>query len=143
MPTHQGRAEGDQALPVAIDLAPRSVVWRGMTCQTRLMPVSVVLVDGQGHPQADLPDPAGGTFDAAGNLDRLLTSDPALPVWSTVDEYGTTEISGADLDRLRHDLDWLALSARPGPERNGLARLGVMIERCKEDSALRLRFDGD
>lgn len=57
--------------------------------------VAAVLVDDAGRERGGLPDPAGGTFDAAGDFDRLL-GDPRtghLQMWTSIDVYGQTELS--------------------------------------------------
>ena len=41
-----------------------------------------------------MPDPNGGTFDAAGDFDRLLEFHEELPAWSSIDPYGDTVMDG-------------------------------------------------
>jgi hypothetical protein len=107
------------------------------------MPIDVRLLDEQGHQQRGLPDPAGGTFDAAGGFDRLLELGEALPVWSSVDRYDETRVTGSDVTALLDELDYLDSAADDGPERRGLARLRVMAARCRDDDRLALLFVGD
>ena len=107
------------------------------------MGMDVRLLDDQGHPQLGLPDPAGGTFDAAGDFDRLLELRDELRVWSGVDPYAETRVTGSDATALLGELDHLDNAAHGGPERRGLARLRVMAERCRDDDRLALLFVGD
>ena len=107
------------------------------------VPIDVRLLDEQGHQQRGLPDPAGGTFDAAGDLDRLLELGEDLPVWSRVNPYDETKVTGPDATALLGELDHLERAAQNGPERRGLARLRVMTERCRDDDRLALLFVGD
>jgi hypothetical protein len=107
------------------------------------VPIDVRLLDQQGRQQRGLPDPAGGTFDAAGDFDRLLEIGEAMPVWSRVDPYDEIRVTGPDATALLSELDYLDTTAHDGPERRGLARLRVMAERCRDDDRLALLFVGD
>ena len=107
------------------------------------MPLDVRLLDEQGRQQRDLPDPAGGTFDAAGDFDRLIDVGSDLPVWSGIDTENDTRVGGREATMLLAELDYLEAEANDGPERRGLARLRVMAERCRDDTRLALVFVGD
>jgi hypothetical protein len=107
------------------------------------VPLDVTLLDERGEHLRGLPDPTGRTFDAAGDFDRLLDLGKALPVWSSVDRYGETRVSGQLVTVLASELDHLEVVANAGPERRGLARLRVMVERCRHDGRLVLLFMGD
>jgi hypothetical protein len=101
----------------------------------------VTLTDEKGVPLR-LPDPAGGTFDAAGDFDRLL-GRPGLTVWSSVEPYGDSVLGAAQMPALLEDIQRLAVEARSELERRGLDRLRVMAETCRSGSELRLHFGGD
>jgi hypothetical protein len=90
-----------------------------------------------------VPDPSGGTFDAAGDFDRFLTPDSPLPVLSSIDPFAVTQLTSADMPGLLHDLDAAESEAKGGPEGRGLARLRVLAERCSGDDRLLLVFVGD
>ena len=45
-----------------------------------------------------LPDPSGGTFDAAGDFDRLIPrEDPAFPMLGRVDPHGDLRLDASDM----------------------------------------------
>lgn len=90
-----------------------------------------------------LPDPAGGTFDAAGDFDSLVGADDDLPVWSSVDPYDDVTLTTPECGQLLGELSALSTRARPGTERRGLDRLRVLAERCSQDESLVLVFVGD
>jgi hypothetical protein len=52
------------------------------------MGVIAVVCDAEGRQMRGFTDPAGGTFDAAGDFDRLLERVPSAATWSSVDRYG-------------------------------------------------------
>ena len=90
-----------------------------------------------------LPDPGGGSFDAAGDFDRLLPADnPAFALLSSVDPHGDTCLGAAQMQPLIAEIDLLLRQARPGPERRGLMRLRTMAHRCAQDHGV-LVFIGD
>jgi hypothetical protein len=82
--------------------------------------VTVILVDGH---VVTLPDPSGGTFNAAGDFDRLLPFAAALPMLSRIDEYGDVEFSASELASVCDEASSLLTLARDGPERRGVMRL--------------------
>ncbi|MBC7373454.1 MAG: hypothetical protein H7323_05635 [Frankiales bacterium] len=92
-----------------------------------------------------MPDPAGGTFDAAGDFDRLLVDSPVvrLPVWSSIDPHGVVDLSADGAERLLVELATVILTAEPGAEQNGLRRLSALCQECARHPALTLRFIGD
>ena len=57
------------------------------------MGVDAVLLAGDYRRVRDLPDPAGGTFDAAGDFDRLLGQVPDATMWSSIDPIGDTTLT--------------------------------------------------
>lgn len=64
--------------------------------------IYVELRDLKGRPRTGLPDPSGGTFDAAGDFDRFIDQPPfglvpdGLPILESVDPFGDTSGSWAD-----------------------------------------------
>jgi hypothetical protein len=103
----------------------------------------VYLEDGNGEVVRTLPDPAGGSFDAAGDFDRLINWPPErLSVWPKIDPDAAITLGPPDIGELITDIDRLARHAKPGPEARGLARLRVMAETAR-DRQMVLRFLGD
>jgi hypothetical protein len=90
----------------------------------------------------DLPDPSGGTFDAAGDFDRLL-GDDAYPALAQIDPYAEETWDRNAMPGLLIDLTRALEDARPGPERRGLLRLRVVAELCRDDADLMFAFVGD
>jgi hypothetical protein len=88
-------------------------------------------------------DPSGGTFDAAGDFDRLLDRVPGAVTWSSIDPYGTTTFSRSQAMALLQELPTISEHAREGPEQRGLARLAVLAALCDSDEVMSLRFLGD
>lgn len=88
-------------------------------------------------------DPAGGTFDAAGDFDRLLERVPSAATWSSVDRYGNTSFARSDAAALLRELPAVVEQAYDGPERRGLTRLAVLAALCESNPNLTLRFIGD
>ncbi len=109
------------------------------------MGVDAVLLEADGTQVRGLPDPAGGTFDAAGDFDRLLVAEPmdGLPVWSCIDPNGDVELSPEAAKRLVAEVATLLAAARRGPEQNGLRRLSALAQECARRPTLVLRFRGD
>ncbi len=109
------------------------------------MGVEVYLRDERGRELQGLADPAGGTFDAAGNFDRLVprADDETYPCWRAVDRDETTVFFSQEMPAFLLELARIRMSARSDLERRGLDRLRVMAERCLSDSALALWFCGD
>jgi hypothetical protein len=109
------------------------------------MGVVATLIHPDGRPVTRLDDPAGGTFDAAGNFDRLLGQpDAHLAVLGRVDIYGVTTLEEADMDGLIDDIDRLIASGTLEPvESRGLQRLRLMAEACGRGGNLQVVFTGD
>jgi hypothetical protein len=106
------------------------------------VPIRVELQTERGEVIRDLSDPSGGTFDAAGDFDRLLSGSDGL--LRGVDPYGDTIFNGiqaadliAQVERLTSSNDVTAV------ERRGLDRLRVMSERCRDSVHLYVWFIGD
>lgn len=107
--------------------------WMGIQVELRLA----------GRRVQALPDPAGGSFDAAGDFNRLVPSgDAALALLSEVDRHGETCLGPGQMEPLIAEIDLLLEQARPGSEYRGLTRLRVMALRCARDRG-ELIFIGD
>jgi len=108
----------------------RSRRWAGNRRYPRAVPIDVVLRDEGAKEIRGLADPAGGTFDAAGDFDRLLYVNPALRVWSTFDPDDDVTLRAAECSELLTELPHLLALAKPGTETRGLERLRVLAEHC-------------
>ena len=89
-----------------------------------------------------IPDPSGGTFDAAGDFDQLLDDD-SYPTIRQVDPFGVSTLGSAALPSLLADITAALQKARPGVETRGLLRLRRLAELCLGDRELRLVVVGD
>lgn len=107
------------------------------------MGLVVELRDRTGKVVDHLPDPSGGTFEAAGDFDRILNAGLDLPVLSSVDPYSDTPMLGTAMGRLLQDIDAALTAARPGPEMHGLMRLRVLAQHCLASEGSVLVFVGD
>lgn len=97
-----------------------------------------------GEQLVGLADPAGGTFDAAGDFDRLMpTADRSFPVLSRADPYGELHLHSAEMPQLLSEIERLLPTARHGPERRGLDRLRVLAEVCATMPEASIAFVGD
>jgi len=89
-----------------------------------------------------LDDPHGGTFDAAGDFDRLLADASGLLRY--VDPYGNTVFNTIQAADLVGEVEQIMTRSDLKPiERRGLARLKVMAERCRDGVHLYIWFIGD
>ena len=107
------------------------------------MPVRAELRDAAGRTVPALPDPAGGSFDAAGDFDGLVGPDESLPLWSSIDLHDNVTLTSRECSKLLQELPTLSLRSRAVAERRGLDRLRVLAERCRQDESLTLVFVGD
>ncbi|MEU4422209.1 hypothetical protein AB0F81_16405 [Actinoplanes sp. NPDC024001] len=90
-----------------------------------------------------LPDPHGGSFDAAGDFDRLLVRRRvATPLLDTVDPHGETCLGADRMEQLTAEIELLLAEAAPGPEYRGLIRLRTMAGHCARTGS-ELVFLGD
>ncbi|BEL06334.1 hypothetical protein Q0Z83_045250 [Actinoplanes sichuanensis] len=90
-----------------------------------------------------LPDPAGGSFDAAGDFDRLVfNGNPALGLLGQIDPHGETRFGTSQMQQLVAGVELLLTLAKTGAEHRGLIRLRSMAERCVEQRG-ELVFIGD
>lgn len=110
----------------------------------------VELRDERGRVVRGLPDPSGGTFDAAGDFDRFFDEsylghprDLHLGTLGAVDPYATTEMGPDGMRALLADIDLALLATEEGPERRGLLRLQVMAETCAEMPGSTMTWIGD
>lgn len=89
-----------------------------------------------------LPDPNGGSFDAAGDFDELVGS-PDLPILGSLDPYGDVTLGAVKMAHLIADVDRALQGTRSGPHRRGLRRLRMMAEMVQTDASLTLHVVGD
>lgn len=90
-----------------------------------------------------LSDPSGGTFNAAGDFDRLLQFAAAFPTLSRIDEYGDVEFSASELASVCDEASSLLTLARDGPERRGVIRLLALATYGSQLPRSALRVVGD
>jgi hypothetical protein len=96
-------------------------------------------------------DPTGGTFDAAGDLDRLLPLETQLPLdpapdlvlLARIQAYAPVEFAPAELIEVSREAALLRAFARPGPEANGVERLVALAEHGRQVLGSRLIATGD
>lgn len=70
------------------------------------MGMIVYLVDASGTKIRGLPDPNGGSFDAAGDFDGLpYIPDEALTVWPDIDPCSDTMLGSERMPALLRDID--------------------------------------
>ena len=112
------------------------------------MPIRVELRTERGVVVRDIDDPAGGTFDAAGDFDHFLggeisQSGQPYRLFQYVDLYGDTIFNRLQMNEVLADVE-LATTGNLNPiEERGLARLRTMAERCRDSVHLYLWFIGD
>jgi hypothetical protein len=91
-----------------------------------------------------LADPAGGTFDAAGDFDRLLpTDDAAFPILGRIDPYDDLDLDQAAMPDLINELNRLLPTANNEPERRGLQRFLALADLCSRTDNGSLVVIGD
>lgn len=108
------------------------------------MGLTAELRDAGGDLVRGLVDPAGGTFDRAGDFERLLPfDDQSFRLLCYLNPYGDTMFNTVQMADLLTEVDQLA-GRDPKPiERRGLDRLRVLAERCRDDPHLYVWFIGD
>lgn len=112
--------------------------------QNQLVAIYVELRDGSGRVHTRWPDPTGGTFDAAADLDRFVDSypydqvEPGLPVLASLDPGGETVMPSGVMGQLISDCARALTLVAAGAEKRGLLRLRALAEECsrRPDSAL-------
>jgi hypothetical protein len=71
--------------------------------------VTTLAIDGH---EVTLPDPHGGSFNPAGDFDRLLPLARALPLLGRVDEHGAVQFTSAELVLLGEEASGLLRYSR-------------------------------
>lgn len=102
----------------------------------------IVTLEVDGH-VVTLPDPSGGTFNAAGDFDWLLEFASAFPMLSRIDEYGEVQFSAAELASVCDEVSSLLKLAREGPERRGVMRFLALATHGSQLPRSTLRVVGD
>jgi hypothetical protein len=102
----------------------------------------MVLQNERGEPIKQLIDPAGGTFDYAGDLDRIVLAGEGR-VLRYVDPYGDLVLNHLQVDELLMDVADIADRDLEDAERRGLERLRIIAEACRDGIHLYVRFIGD
>lgn len=111
--------------------------------------VCVELRDEAGCTVLGLPDPSGGTFDAAGDFDRFVDQPPyrqvadGIPILESVDPLRETIMPFGVMAGLIADCARATAVAHDGPERRGLLRLRVLAEGCSRRPGFTLVWTGD
>lgn len=98
----------------------------------------------------DLPDPLGGTFDAAGDFDELLGGS-RTPSLNAIDPHSDTVLTSEEMSRLAVEVDALLATipadgrgpGRRGSTWRGLTRFRAMVDRCAAESRSTLLVQGD
>jgi hypothetical protein len=97
----------------------------------------VELRDRTGRAVRGMPDPSGGTFDAAGDFDRFFdetypgsTADMPLSVLGKVDPYALAEMTADRMSGLFAGSELALPLVSPGSEYQGLLRLRAMAATC-------------
>ncbi|MFG2059161.1 hypothetical protein ACGFI9_34605 [Micromonospora sp. NPDC048930] len=91
-----------------------------------------------------IADPAGGTFDAAGDFDRLLpTCDAAYPILGRVGPHDDLDLDPATMPGLIAEIDRLLPAAHNDRERRGLQRLRTLADLCSRTNNGSLIIAGD
>jgi hypothetical protein len=108
-----------------------------------MLPMGIeVTLQRDGKRLSGLPDPNGGSFDAAGDFDELVGASD-LPILGTLDPYGDVTLGAMMMAELIADVDQALQRSRPGPQLRGLRRLRVMAEMVQTDASLTLHAVGD
>ena len=108
------------------------------------MGITVELRDERGGLVRGLPDPEDGTFNAAGEYDRLIPfEDQSFRLLRYVNPHGDTVFNTLQMQDLLADLDQVDEREAQAIERRGLARLRVIAERCRDEPHLYVWFIGD
>lgn len=128
-----GTAKGTRAALGAIGFCP--------PCDDHSVGIWIELRD-EGDKVIRLPDPSGGTFDAAGDIDRFFEWGSS-PVFGRVSTEDTTEMASSGIRSLIEEVDRLLPGSKDGPERRGLLRLKALAEVCSDRPGTKLMFYGD
>src|ERR1700691_1355940 len=87
-----------------------------------LRDVSVVATLEVGGHIVTLQDPAGGSFNAAGDFDGLLLHAASPPMLGRISEFGDTQFSSEELLAVSAEASGLMGLANDGPELRGMTR---------------------
>jgi hypothetical protein len=91
-----------------------------------------------------VPDPSGGTCNAAGDFDRLIPVDPkTYPTLSRIDPWAYVTFDAEDMAAMLPEIEQLLAIAQQGPERRGLLRLRALAEHGQHHPTSRLVIRGD
>jgi hypothetical protein len=91
-----------------------------------------------------LPDPSGGTFDAAGDFDRLLPlSKGAYPVLSRIDPDGVADFGPPDMAAIVREVESALALTSTDRERRGLLRMKALAVYGSLTPGALLRVTGD
>jgi hypothetical protein len=102
--------------------------------------VATLEVDGNG---VTVPDPSGGSFNAAGDFDRLLAFASSFPMLGRIDEHGDVRFASKELLSVREEASGLMNLARDGLERRGLLRLIALATHGSQLPGSILQMAGD
>lgn len=121
------------------------------TWQSSRVSLYITLHDSTGALLRELPDPLGGTFNAAGDFDELLNAG-SYALLDSIDRFGRTVLSASEMVALAHEVVALlasvpetkqVLHGRSGQAWRGLTRFQAMVELCRADESLTVEFLGD
>ena len=105
--------------------------------------IVVRVVDEVGRP-IDVADPIDGTFNLASEFDRLIPFfDSRFRCLGVVDPWGDTVFNQVQMPYLLEDLDRLDLKGATETQREGIRRLRLMAEHCRDNVHLYVKFIGD
>jgi hypothetical protein len=91
-----------------------------------------------------LIDPTGGTFDGAGDFDRLLPLDTeAFPTLCRIETDGVAEFGPSEMTTIVHEAEGVLALADAGPERRGVLRLQMLAAHGSRVPLAILRVAGD
>jgi hypothetical protein len=97
-------------------------------------------VDGRA---VSLSDPSDGSFDAAGDIDRLIPFPDTWWTLSRIDPYGLVEFTPLEMATLADEAAAVLDQAREGAERRGTLRLRALASHGSQIPGSVLRAIGD
>jgi hypothetical protein len=109
----------------------------GRVMQTARVVMVVELRLQSGDVMRDSPDPAGGTFDSAGDFDRVLGGESQLPILGASDPHAETTLRSDEMTALLLDVETALSLANDGLSVAHL-RLRVLANRCPRRLCARL-----
>lgn len=111
----------------------------------------ITLRDSTGTVIREMPDPFGGTFDASGDFEDLV-SEAVAPLLSAIDAYSDTVLDSRDMPAIAAEVDELLSGlpssakqrqGRAGTAWRALTRFQVMVRLCQTDAGSTMHFGGD